>query len=158
MEPGTLNTLLTGVFTLTGVAITAIVGLFGYYLKTRNDLAKEMLSRRFTHRVEIYERAVECITSIIYRTSPAPSVEDIRGIYTRLLLVGSPEVLRAFSMVLNASASKLRSGGLSESEIRAKQAEVAREFFNAVRVDLYPDQQYLNPKDIGFIEPNSNIS
>ena len=138
---------------LAGVALAGVLGLIGFYIKARLDLERDVRTKHFEERLDVYRKVYDFTWSFYQTGSAPPTVEQVREINKGLVLVGSPGVLRAFHGISEASAEKLKKAGLTEDQVRAKQAEVARTIFIAIRRDLYPHQKELRREDIRFIEP-----
>jgi hypothetical protein len=153
MSAESFSAWLPGAFALGGAVVTGGLALAGFWLKARQDLRSAFLTRHFERKLQVYEQAFDCAAAIYQTASKTPDLEDIRRINRDLILVGSPKVLRSWSRIGDTSAEKLRRAGLDEEHIRDAQTKVAKEFFSAVREDLYPGLPRLRAEDIRFIEP-----
>jgi hypothetical protein len=147
------DALLTGSFALAGVVVSGVLALVGYSLKTRHELRKDLQIRHFERRLELYDRVARLAAPMYQTNSRQPTLEEVPEINKDLILLGSPEVISAFNRVVDVSADKLHHVGMTEDQVRTLQTTVARDLFNAIRVDLYPGQRPLPPESIRFIEP-----
>jgi len=147
-----ISALITGILILIGVLITGFIGLIGYYIKTRQEITKENLSRHFDHRLKAYQEAFD-FASNFYQSGKQEETEKVQQINKDLILVASPEVYRAFNNIFDTSSDKLIKNDFNEDQIKEIQTNSAKSFFIAIRKDLYPDQEDLKPEEIRFIAP-----
>src|ERR1700733_9168877 len=143
--------LLTGCFALAGVIVSATFAVVGFRIKAGHDLRLSIQTRHFERRLSAYERAFDCAFAFFLTGSKVPSVEEIRAINRELLLTASPEVVRAWNRIGEASSEKLIAACMTHEQILAAQTAVARNIAKAIRQDLFPGQRPLDDADIRFI-------
>ncbi len=147
-----INEIVPPLAALLGVLVAGLLALVGYYLKSRMEHSKEVRARHFEQRFAIYQKAHKFAFDSYQTGSKQYDIEEIREINRELLIVGAPEVVRAFNLIADTSADKLRAQGMSSQGIRQQQSRLAKNLVNAIRTDLYPHQEALELQDMRFIE------
>jgi hypothetical protein len=155
MKPEVITALLVGFFALGGAFGTSLFNLLGNQSKAKHELDRELRSKHFDRKFDAYQRLAEICEPFFLTGCSMPSVNDVRAMYRELLFVASSDVIASFNVIGDTSPEKLAALGLTSDQVKARRTEVAQQFYNAMRADLFPGQSPLAPHQIRFLEPKS---